>query len=324
MSQLFANNVEMQLASNLGANDTSFTVVAGQGSQCPTITANDANFMLITFTDKNGNKEIVKVIEHLSGSDVFTIGDDESVPHVASVNGRAYEPTFDGYQTALAIDAADSHKIRMPITAATLQECLVVAGSGITNEDLTDLHLGYGIVPVGGVIAYIPGYFTNGSNAGFTYQGVSANTVAAVNTLMNPKGFYVMDGSALNDPLSSIFNGSGRYLPNATDSRFLMGSTTAGAIGGANSITLAEANMPAHVHTITINSGGAHTHSIYICSPPGGGDWLPDLATGGTAAHATSSNGSHTHTATASYAGSGTAFDSRNLFLSCYYLMRAH
>lgn len=114
----------MQLASNLGVNDTSFTVVAGQGSQCPTIAAGDANFILITLTDKNGNKEIVKVIEHLSGSDVFTIGDDESVPHVASVNGRAYEETFDGYQTALAITATDAHKVRMPLTAATFQAAL--------------------------------------------------------------------------------------------------------------------------------------------------------------------------------------------------------
>ncbi len=140
MGQLFANNVEMQLASNLGANDTSFTAKAGQGSQCPVIAANEANFFLLTFEDKNGNKEVVKVIEHLSGSDVFTIGDDESVPHVASVNGRAYEPTFDGYQTALAITATDAHKIRMPITAKTFQDCVgVITGSGVTNADLQKL-----------------------------------------------------------------------------------------------------------------------------------------------------------------------------------------
>lgn len=154
MAQLFANNVEMQLASNLGVNDTSFTVVAGQGSQCPAIAADEENFFLLTFTDKNGNKEVVKVIEHLSGSDVFTIGDDESVPHVAAVGGRAYEATFDGYQTALAITATDAHKIRMPITAKTFQAALGFAavtasaneidatckGNTATAEELSELH----------------------------------------------------------------------------------------------------------------------------------------------------------------------------------------
>ncbi len=154
MAQLFANNVEMQLASNLGTTDTSFAVRSGQGRQCPAISASDANFMLLTFTDKNGNKEIVKVIEHLSGSDVFTIGDDESVPHSASVDGRAYEATFDGYKTALAIVATDAHKIRMPITAKTFQDALgfaavtatanevssVCMGNTATAEELSELH----------------------------------------------------------------------------------------------------------------------------------------------------------------------------------------
>lgn len=167
MAQLFANNVNMQLASNLGATDTSMTVTAGQGSQCPAIAAADANFMLLTLTDKNGNKEIVKVIEHISGSDVFTFGSDESVPHSASVAGRAYEATYDGYQSALAITASDSHTIRMPLTAKTIgdafgfaavtasaleintaldgntstaAELSVLHGSNVSNADLVILH----------------------------------------------------------------------------------------------------------------------------------------------------------------------------------------
>lgn len=136
MAQLFANNVNMQLASNLGATDTSMTVTAGQGSQCPAIAAADANFMLLTLTDKNGNKEIVKVIEHISGSDVFTFGSDESVPHSASVTGRAYEATYDGYQSALAITASDSHTIRMPVTAATMTAAIEFASVTSTVAEL--------------------------------------------------------------------------------------------------------------------------------------------------------------------------------------------
>lgn len=124
MAIKFANCVNMTLASDLAAADTSLTVTAGQGSQCPAIAAADANYMLLCITDKDGNKEIIKVIEHLSGTDVFTIGDDESVPHSASVNGRAYEATYDGYQTALAITATDDHKITLPITATSAESAM--------------------------------------------------------------------------------------------------------------------------------------------------------------------------------------------------------
>lgn len=174
MGILFTNGVNMQLAGNLGATDTSFSVIAGQGSQCPEIaTDNATDYMLLCITDKNGNREIVKIIEHELSSDTFTIGDSTALPHSASVNGRAYEATFDGYKTALAITASDSHKITMPVTAETLQVALAFAGvtasiaeinaaldgntataeelstlhsSGITNADLVNVHANIGVI----------------------------------------------------------------------------------------------------------------------------------------------------------------------------------
>jgi hypothetical protein len=200
--------------------------------------------------------------------------------------------------------------------------------------------------PVGSIIAYSPGYFTNGSNAGFTHQMVSANTVAAVNALLNSSGWYVCDGAALNDADSGIFNGAGRYLPNLTDDRFFMGDTVAGGIGGANSnnishthttgnFTLTTSHIPSHTHTITVNSGGSHTHNIRVIEAGGGGDWHPALATGATGLMGTTSGGAHTHTATASSTGSGeahnhgntgssgsTSLENRPSYLSCFYIMR--
>jgi len=105
--------------------------------------------------------------------------------------------------------------------------------------------------PAGSIIPWIGGYFTNGSNASFT--NVIGNTVANVNALLNASGWYVCDGAALNDSASPIFNGAGRYLPNLTDERFLQGSTTAGGIGGSN--TLID-----HTHTFSLTM--AHNHSI--------------------------------------------------------------
>jgi len=186
MAQLFANNVSMELASDLGATDTAMTVKSGQGSQCPAIAAADANFMLLTLTDKNGNKEIVKVIEHVSGSDVFTFGSSEAVPHSASVNGRAYEATYGGYQTALAITASDVHTIRMPLTAQTVKdacefsdvtasvaELSTLHGSEVTNADLVKLHAITLAAAAINALTDVPlGYL---QRAKFTY--VDANTI---------------------------------------------------------------------------------------------------------------------------------------------------
>ena len=200
MAQLFANNVSMELASDLAASDTALTVKSGQGSQCPAIAATDANFMLLTLTDKNGNKEIVKVIEHISGSDVFTIGSSEAVPHSAAVGGRAYEATYDGYQTALAITASDVHTIRMPLTAQTVKdacefsdvtasvaeingaldgntstaaELSTLHSSGVTNADLVKLHAITLAAAAINVLTDVPlGYL---QRAKFTY--VDANTI---------------------------------------------------------------------------------------------------------------------------------------------------
>jgi len=107
----------------------------------------------------------------------------------------------------------------------------------------------------GAIIAWIGGYFTGGGNAGYTRVLGSGNNVAAVNALLNSKGFYVCDGAALNLGSSTIFNGAGRYLPNLTDDRFIMGNNAAGGIGGSSTI--------AHTHGVgsyATASGGSHAH----------------------------------------------------------------
>jgi hypothetical protein len=113
-----------------------------------------------------------------------------------------------------------------------------------------------GLVPEGTIIAWSGGYFTDGSNGGYTRALGTAKTIAAINTLWNSSGWYVCDGAALNLATSTIYNGAGRYLLNLTDARFLMGDTTVGGIGGASS--------SAHTHSFsdTSTSEGAHTHNV--------------------------------------------------------------
>jgi len=99
---------------------------------------------------------------------------------------------------------------------------------------------------------------------------------------------------------------------------FSWGGSYNAAAGGADSITLATANLPAHTHTGTTSSNGSHTHSYYnykaISSPTktyfGNGSVsngiYNELSSG-----VLLSAGAHTHTFTTSSVGSGTAFDNR-------------
>lgn len=199
-------------------------------------------------------------------------------------------------------------------------------------------------VPVGSIFSWMGGYFGNGSNGSFT--STLGNTVANANTYLNPLGYYVCDGSAINIAGSQIFGGASRYLPNLTDSRFLMGSTSVGSTGGENSTSLATTNLPSHTHgagsivtsASTTGASGSHSHTPAantILFTTGSGT---AVGTGGSVGvwqayeigyPASSTIGDHTHSipslstsgSTAS-AGSGTAFENRPLYLSAFYIMR--
>jgi hypothetical protein len=131
------------------------------------------------------------------------------------------------------------------------------------------------MTPVGSVVAWLGGYFTNGSNGSYTFTLGAANTVAGANGYLNTYGWYVCNGAALNLVGSPIFGGAGRYLPNLTDERFLQGYTAAGAIGGSNSSahthsygSIAAANESAHTHVVTYtttdtsNQSNVHGHAL--------------------------------------------------------------
>jgi hypothetical protein len=220
----------------------------------------------------------------------------------------------------------------------------LAAAMGLTQASLGAAQ--NALCPVGSIVAYVPGYFTNGSNAGFTHQMVSKNTVAAVNALLNPSGWYVCNGAALNDADSGIFNGAGRYLPNLTDDRFFMGDTVAGGIGGANSnniahthttgnFTLTTSHIPSHRHSVTV-TGGNHRHQYFFTGLPGD-DYIAQSRNGSgpDAGYYTGYSGDLTLSGNTGYTGSGQAhnhgstgsagsssLENRPKYLSCFYIMR--
>jgi hypothetical protein len=129
-----------------------------------------------------------------------------------------------------------------------------IVANGGSAPSMTMTQLYGAIVPVGAILPYLPGYFANGSNGTFTDKSGSV-TLAA--------NFALCDGSAINDANSLIFNGAGRYIANLSDSRFLMGFTSFGLIGGSNDGHYHEMGTGADLN---IGASGSHTH---IYTDPG-------------------------------------------------------
>jgi len=213
-------------------------------------------------------------------------------------------------------------------------------------------------VPVGSIMAWIGGHFGDGSNGSYTRILGTDNTIAAANAYLNPKNWYVCDGAALNDAYSPIFNGVGRYLPNLTDDRFLMGDTVVGGIGGSStmldhththSLTAAgqtlsgnsgSVSSDGHAHytvqttTDTNNIEASGAYSIYVENLAVGYDYhlrggvaTPTTGVTNTDTHDHTVSISHTHSSSSvsGTIGTGSAASStenRPKYLGCFYIMK--
>ena len=171
-----------------------------------------------------------------------------------------------------------------------------VLGNDTTLENNTSINLALflGLVPLGTIVFWLGGYFLDGTNNTYNYVLGSSNDVLGVNGYANNYGWYVCDGSALNLVQSPIFNDSGRYLPNLSDSRFLQGYTSVGGVAGNNS------NL--HTHDVTPQTSVAtqpsfttlgHYHSFGSMSL-GNENQSHSHSSGGVNGN-TSYAGSHTH-----------------------------
>ena len=182
---------------------------------------------------------------------------------------------------------------------------------------------GKGIVPVGAVIAIA-------NSAAWSLPG--ANAIK--------DGYALCNGQAFPSGSNPAFTGT---MPNLSDERFLQGSTSSGTTGGANTVTLAIANLPAHTHSIehdhaafTSDSGGVdHTHTFgpLLRDTAFGDNNMPPRGSNSPISGNTTTSGAsaflHTHsinipnfTGTSGSTGSGTAFDIRPKYFNVVYVMR--
>lgn len=186
-------------------------------------------------------------------------------------------------------------------------------------------------VPVGTIVAWFGGYFADGDNGGFV--DVLGNDIDAANNILNADGWYVCDGSEINIPGSAVYDGTGRHLPNLTDSRFLCGSNAAGATGGSNSTSHTHnVDIPGFesgAHTLTLSEIPAHTHNVHALAYVWGVGTAADhgFKYDDTANWATSSSGgggAHTHWVNPPLTATGgpSTTENRPQFLKCLYVLK--
>ena len=105
-----SNNADTTLSESITPTSTTISVATGHGDDFPTLGASD--WTLITITDKNGAREIIKIIARTG--DTMTVG--TTPGGEADVGGRAQEGT-----TALSITYTDDHSVRCCPTAGLIE-----------------------------------------------------------------------------------------------------------------------------------------------------------------------------------------------------------
>jgi microcystin-dependent protein len=190
--------------------------------------------------------------------------------------------------------------------------------------------------------------------------GAVTATQSDLNTRLFPSGGIILwSGSIASIPSGWLLCDGTNGTPNLRD-RFVVGagSTYAvGATGGSDTVSLAEANLPAHSHTYSGTTGGQsnnhthtgttdiqgeHTHPIFrdlqsssgvlpnsIAANQGISNFGPvNTQPSGAHAHNVSTSGasadhSHNFSGTTSSVGSGAAHENRPPYFALAYIMKA-
>lgn len=141
-------------------------------------------------------------------------------------------------------------------------------------------------------------------------QAVSRTTYAALYAVIGTT-YGAGDGS-------TTFN-----VPNLVN-KTVRGSNSLGKTGGADTVTLSTANLPAHNHAGTTDSAGAHTHTTQWSAYKTDGGWNGWQSNSWTikSSTTTDSAGAHTHTFTTSSTGSGSAVTITNPYVMLHYIIK--
>lgn len=180
------------------------------------------------------------------------------------------------------------------------------------------------LIPAPGVVTE-EGTPVNANNLNKLEQGLKTHEADNVHI---PKGLISMWSGLLSEiPAGWVLCDGQNGTPNLTD-RFIMGASTDETInktGGANTVALTVAQIPAHTHTGTAASAGAHTHT-YRGMLGSGNDAGSGYGSNAMGAVNTSSAGTHTHSVSVSGGGSGKstgeAHENRPAYYTLAFIMK--
>lgn len=149
---------------------------------------------------------------------------------------------------------------------------------------------------------------------------VQAALPAGVIALWSGAASAVPAGWALCDGTSGTPDLRGRFIVGAG------GSYAVGATGGAETVTLTTAQLPAHSHSITAaaEEAGAHSHTLARGTTGADSGSRSVLTEDKYSSKTTSTDGAHTHaiTATAANTGGGAAHENRPPYYALCYIMK--
>ena len=176
-------------------------------------------------------------------------------------------------------------------------------------------------------------------------SGVTSNVQTQINTAMPSGGIIMWSGAVSAIPTGWVLCDGTNSTPNLVD-RFIVGSGTdvggthdVGDTGGANSLTLTEAQLPAHTHgagTLATNETGDHYHldgevmdvtaeATYGFTSDTSASRVDQSQSETKSDHAhTSTAGAHSHTISGSTGstGSGSSIDNRPAYYALAFIMK--
>lgn len=137
-----SNNGTSLLVGTITSTSTSITVTTGQGTRFPTVNngGTGTEYTLLTLQNAAGDKEIVRIVRHDTGTDVFTIGVTGSV--AADVAGRGQESTSAAGWTTLVTTVScrpTAAIVAAGANAATTAATATAAGYQPLDADLTSI-----------------------------------------------------------------------------------------------------------------------------------------------------------------------------------------
>lgn len=198
---------------------------------------------------------------------------------------------------------ADSTIVSADITDGTIVNADISGSAAIT----------YGKLSLGSSL--LTGDITDGTivNADISSSAAIDKSKVALSGVVLPSGalFYMITGScpAGTTDVTSTYSG-----------KFVRFNATQGSTGGADTVTISEANLPSHTHaagTLAVDSESAHTHAALGSAAAGtGAGFANSTATSTSVTTQAGSAHGHTISGSAGATGSGTATTITNPYVT--------